>query len=69
MVPAPASDDARERVLALTGALARHDPPTLVGPMGAAEAADVLLEYLARHGYLEEEDAVGADPGAPERSR
>ena len=69
VVPAPASDDARERVLALTGALARHDPPTLVGPMGAAEAADVLLEYLARHGYLEEEDAVGADPGAPERSR
>jgi electron transfer flavoprotein beta subunit len=68
VVPAPFSEDARERVLALTGALDRHDPPTLVGPMGAAEAADVLLEYLARHGYLEDRAPIGAGPETAETS-
>jgi electron transfer flavoprotein beta subunit len=52
-VPAPTGSP-RERLLALTGALLSHDPPTVVGPVGAAEAADVLLEFLVRHGYLSE---------------
>lgn len=68
VVPAPASEDARQRVLALTGALDRHDPPTLVGPVGATEAADVLLEYLARHGYLEDRGTPGTTPRPPEGS-
>jgi electron transfer flavoprotein beta subunit len=44
----------RERLLALTGALLSHEPPTVVGPVSAAEAADALLEFLARNGYLSE---------------
>jgi electron transfer flavoprotein beta subunit len=53
-LPAP-SGTARERLLALTGALLAHEPPTVVGPVGAAAAADVLLEHLVRWGYLSEE--------------
>ena len=41
--PPPADDDPRLRLLALTGALVAHDPPTVVHPADAAEAADVLL--------------------------
>lgn len=52
-LPAP-SGTARERLLALTGALLEHEPPTVVTPADAGEAADVLLEFLARHGYLSE---------------
>ena len=44
----------RERLLALTGALLSHEPPTVVGPVDAVEAADALLEFLARNGYLSE---------------
>ena len=43
----------RVRLLELTGALTAHEPPTIVGPVQASEAADVLLEFLRRHGYLE----------------
>jgi electron transfer flavoprotein beta subunit len=50
----PPTGTARERLLALTGALLSHDPPTIVGPVGAPEAADVLLDFLAKHGYLSE---------------
>ena len=57
-VPAPHDADPRLRLLALTGALVAHDPPTVVHPADAAEAADALLAYLARHGYL---DDTGAD--------
>jgi electron transfer flavoprotein beta subunit len=52
-LPAP-TGSSRERLLALTGALLSHEPPTVVGPVGAQEAADALLEYLARNGYLSE---------------
>ena len=52
-LPAP-TGSARERLLALTGALLEHDPPTIVGPVDAPEAVDVLLEFLVRHGYLSE---------------
>ena len=52
-VPAP-TGTSRERLLALTGALLSSEPATVVGPVPAAEAADVLLEFLARNGYLSE---------------
>jgi electron transfer flavoprotein beta subunit len=52
-LPAP-TGSARERLLALTGALLSHEPPTVVGPVDAVEAADVLLDFLTRHGYLSE---------------
>lgn len=50
----PPTGSARERLLALTGALLAHEPPVVVEPADAAEAADVLLEFLARHGYVSE---------------
>ena len=53
VLPAPESDDPRLRLLALTGALVAHEPPTVVHPADAAEAADTFLAYLARHGYLD----------------
>lgn len=52
IVPAPDDDDPRIRMLALTGALAAHDPPTVVEPADATEAVDVLLAFLERHGYF-----------------
>ncbi len=53
VLPAPGGDDPRLRLLELTGALVAHDPPTVVHPVDAAAAADVLLAFLARHGYLD----------------
>ncbi|WP_045875255.1 mycofactocin-associated electron transfer flavoprotein beta subunit [Pseudofrankia sp. DC12] len=52
VVEPPAGATPRDRLLALTGALVAHEPPTIVGPATAAEAADALLAYLARAGYL-----------------
>ena len=52
-VAAP-TGSARERLLALTGALLSHEPPTVVGPVDAPEAVDALLDFLVRHGYLSE---------------
>ena len=52
-LPAP-TGTSRERLLALTGALLSHEPPTVVGPVGAVDAADALLDFLVRHGYLSE---------------
>jgi electron transfer flavoprotein beta subunit len=43
--------------LSLTGALVAHEPPTIIGPVGASEAADALLAFLARHGYLDDDQA------------
>jgi electron transfer flavoprotein beta subunit len=60
VVPPPVGG-AHERLLALTGALTAHDPPALVGPVGAGEAAAAILEYLAHHGHAPE-----ADGRAPE---
>ncbi len=54
VLPAPHDDDPRLRLLTLTGALVAHEPPTVVEPADAAEAADVLLAFLARHGYLDD---------------
>ncbi|RRO18025.1 putative mycofactocin-associated electron transfer flavoprotein [Saccharopolyspora rhizosphaerae] len=49
--PPPSGHSAHQRVLELTGALVDRTPPTVVGPLDAAEAADELLSYLERHGY------------------
>jgi electron transfer flavoprotein beta subunit len=64
VIPAPEGHDPRLRLLALTGALVAHDPPTVVHPADAAEAADVLLSFLARHGYIDAADLV-SEAGAP----
>lgn len=52
VVPPPAGGTPRDRLLQLTGALAAHEPPTIVGPAGPSEAADALLAFLERNGYL-----------------
>ncbi len=64
VLPAPPSDDPRIRLLELTGALVAHDPPIIVGPVGAVEAADALLAFLARHDYLDEVPAADSHPGS-----
>ncbi|MQA10890.1 MAG: putative mycofactocin-associated electron transfer flavoprotein [Pseudonocardiaceae bacterium] len=51
-VPAPAGAAPNARVLALTGALTEREPPRLVYPANAAEAADELIGYLRQRGYL-----------------
>ena len=61
VLPPPVGDDPRVRLLALTGALVAHDPPTVVYPADVAEAADVLLAFLAHHGYLDS-DTAGSSP-------
>ena len=46
------SGTALHRTLELTGALVERTPPTVLGPLSPGEAADELLGYLRRHGYL-----------------
>lgn len=58
-LPAPAGP-ALHRMLELTGALAQRTPPTVVGPLAPAEAADELLAYLCRWGYVAG-DGIAAD--------
>jgi electron transfer flavoprotein beta subunit len=55
VVAAPAGAT-QDRLLALTGALAVHEPPRMVGPVDAAVAAGEVLDFLARHGYREPAD-------------
>ncbi len=55
-VVSPPEGSTRQRLLALTGALAAHDPPRLVGPVDADRAVDELLDFLSRHGYLDQPD-------------
>lgn len=50
-LPSPAGT-ALGRTLELTGALVQRTPPTVVGPLPPDEAADELLAYLRRYGYL-----------------
>ncbi|WP_214368857.1 mycofactocin-associated electron transfer flavoprotein beta subunit [Pseudonocardia sp. H11422] len=52
VLPPPEGADPRQRLLALTGALAERTPPRVVRPGSPAQAADELLGYLRRHGYL-----------------
>jgi electron transfer flavoprotein beta subunit len=60
VVPAPREPDPRDRVARLTGVLVSHEAAQVVGPVDAAEAADTLLAYLARHG-------VAPTPGGSEQ--
>jgi len=46
------SGTALHRTLELTGALVERTPPTVLGPLPPEQAADELLGYLRRHGYL-----------------
>jgi electron transfer flavoprotein beta subunit len=55
-LPGP-SGPALRRTLELTGALTERTPPTVLGPLAPAQAADELLGYLRRHGYLADGDA------------
>jgi|CZKW01.1.fsa_nt_gi electron transfer flavoprotein beta subunit len=50
-LPVP-SGPALRRTLELTGALIERTPPTVLGPLSPDQAADELLGYLRRHGYL-----------------
>jgi electron transfer flavoprotein beta subunit len=50
-LPGP-SGTALHRTLELTGALVQRTPPTVLGPLPPEEAADELLAYLRRWGYL-----------------
>ncbi len=52
ILPIPAGDQARDRIVALTNAVAAGGSATVVTPPDAAAAADLLLDYLSRHGYL-----------------
>ena len=52
------SGTALRRTLELTGALIERTPPTVLGPLSPDQAADELLGYLRRHGYL-----AAGDPG------
>lgn len=61
-VVAPPTGSARERLLALTGALRAAQSPAVMGPLEAPEAAEVLLEFLVRHGYLTDPPPVGPAP-------
>ena len=56
-LPGP-TGTALHRTLELTGALVERTPPTVLGPLSPGQAADELLGYLRRHGYL-----AGGDPG------
>ena len=56
-IPVP-SGTALHRTLQLTGALAERTPPTVLGPLSPEQAADELLGYLRRRGYL-----AAGDPG------
>lgn len=69
VLPAPESNDPRLRLLALTGALVAHDPPMVIGPVDATEAADELLGFLVHHGYLEHAPAGPEVDTAPVERR
>jgi electron transfer flavoprotein beta subunit len=56
-LPVP-SGTALHRMLELTGALVERTPPTVLGPLSPEQAADELLGYLRRRGYL-----AAGDPG------
>jgi len=56
-LPGP-SGSALRRMLELTGALVERTPPTVLGPLSPGQAADELLGYLRRRGYL-----AAGDPG------
>jgi hypothetical protein len=58
--PAPAGS-ARERLFALSGALTRREPPSVIGPVEPDRAAAELMDYLRRSGYVQQ-----GSPSRPE---
>jgi electron transfer flavoprotein beta subunit len=52
VLPPPTGTDPRQRILSLTGALVRRDPPQRL-VLDPAAAAERLLDQLQRWGYLE----------------
>ncbi len=68
VIPPPDDAEPRLRLLSLTGALAAHEPPTIIGPIDASEAADALLSFLARHGYLDDGYGPVGDAGPADRA-
>ena len=50
------SGTALHRTLELTGALVERTPPTVLGPLPPDKAAEELLGYLRRHGYIAVDD-------------
>ncbi len=60
VVPPPEGTAARQRLMELTGVLVAHEPPTIVGPVDAAGAADALLAFLERNGYLSHRPSDGS---------
>lgn len=63
VVPAPPAADPLLRIFDLCGALVERDPPVVLGPLDPGTAADELLGFLDRHGYLEKLDAGAASAG------
>jgi electron transfer flavoprotein beta subunit len=63
VVRPPGAQDPRTRLLALTGVLETHDPPTIVGPVDAPAAADALVDFLVRHAYLASPPSSGRGDG------
>jgi len=63
IVPPVPAGTARERLLAIAGVLADHEPPTLIGPVSPAAAATELLAYLHRTGYIGQPPAAAQTPG------
>ncbi len=50
-LPATPTADPHRRMVALSGALVRHDPPRLVTPPNPRAAATELLEFLRQQGF------------------
>ncbi|MGH3275941.1 MAG: mycofactocin-associated electron transfer flavoprotein beta subunit, partial [Streptosporangiaceae bacterium] len=50
--PPPPAGSARERLAALSGALAQPEPLAVIGPLDPGQAAGELLAYLSRSGYM-----------------
>ncbi len=74
VVPPPDGQDPRTRMLALTGVLETHDPPTVVGPVDAAAAADALRRLpgaprLSRHRRQPPRSSVPPHPVVQRRGR
>ncbi len=58
VVDPPRSTDPLQRVVSLAGIRTIHDPPTVHVTDDPADAADVLLGFLQRHGYLDQPETA-----------
>lgn len=64
-VVTPPTGNARERLVALTGALTAAAPPTVLGPLEPPAAVEILLQFLLRTGYLIPPPGAPAPVGRP----